>query len=78
VYEVRVKAPAAVDFTARLRSAGIECHAGEDEVLRVFIPEPGGPREIFALAAADGVQVRHLRHSAPTLEDVFAHAVGED
>jgi ABC-2 type transport system ATP-binding protein len=78
VYELRVKAPAEVDFTARLRSAGIECHAGEDEILRVFVPEPGGPREIFALAASDGVQVRHLRHSAPTLEDVFAHAVGEE
>ena len=25
-----------------------------------------------------GVQVRHLRPSVPTLEDVFAHAVGED
>jgi hypothetical protein len=33
---------------------------------------------LFALAAADRVQVRHLRPSVPTLEDVFAHAVGED
>ena len=26
----------------------------------------------------EGVQVRHLRPSVPTLEDVFAHAVGEE
>ena len=28
--------------------------------------------------AARGVQVRHLRPSLPTLEDVFAQAVGEE
>ena len=33
---------------------------------------------IFALAAKEGVQVRHLRPSVPTLEDVFAKAVGEE
>ena len=35
-------------------------------------------RAIFALAAQHGVQVRHLRPSVPTLEDVFAKAVGEE
>jgi len=46
--------------------------------MRVFVPGDGGARDIFALAAADGVQVRHLRPSVPTLEDVFAKAVGEE
>jgi len=46
--------------------------------MRVFVPGDGGARELFALAAAEGVQVRHLRPSVPTLEDVFAHAVGEE
>ena len=32
---------------------------------------------IFEQAARHGVQVRHLRPSVPTLEDVFAKAVGE-
>ena len=45
--------------------------------MRVFVPGDGGARELFALAAAERVQVRHLRPSVPTLEDVFAHAVGE-
>ena len=46
--------------------------------LTVFVPGEGGARELFALAAAERVQVRHLRPSVPTLEDVFAHAVGEE
>jgi hypothetical protein len=45
--------------------------------MRVFVPREGGARELFALAAAQRVQVRHLRPSVPTLEDVFAKAVGE-
>ena len=40
--------------------------------MRVFVPGEGGARDLFALAAAERVQVRHLRPSVPTLEDVFA------
>ncbi len=79
VYELRVKSAAALEaFIERLRVAGLECHATDEDVMRVFVPGAGGAREIFALAAADRVQVRHLRPSVPTLEDVFAKAVGED
>jgi hypothetical protein len=35
-------------------------------------------QQLFRLAAQYGVQVRHLRPSVPTLEDVFAKAVGHD
>jgi hypothetical protein len=45
--------------------------------MRVFVPAGRDQREIFRLAATHGVQVRHLRPSIPTLEDVFAKAVGE-
>jgi ABC-2 type transport system ATP-binding protein len=64
-------------FIERLRVAGMECHATDEDLLRVFVPGAGGARDVFALAAAEGVQVRHLRPSVPTLEDVFATAVGE-
>jgi len=74
VFEVRVKARTPVEFAERLRAAGLECHAGEDDVMRVFARDAS---EIFAVAALDGAQVRHLRPSAPTLEEVFARAVGE-
>ena len=80
VYELRVKTPTGEigSFIGRLKVAGLDCHATDEDVMRVFVPGDGGPRQLFALAAADRVQVRHLRPSVPTLEDVFAHAVGEE
>jgi ABC-2 type transport system ATP-binding protein len=81
VFELRVKIPGGGDlggFLARLGAAGIECHATDEDVMRVFVPGDRGARDLFAVAAAEHVQVRHLRPSVPTLEDVFAKAVGED
>jgi ABC-2 type transport system ATP-binding protein len=79
VYELRVKTSSDIEqFFGQLRAAGLECHATDEDVVRVFVPGEGGARQLFALAAAAGVQVRHLRPSVPTLEDVFAHAVGQD
>jgi ABC-2 type transport system ATP-binding protein len=78
-YELRVKTSGSLDtFAERLRLAGLDCHATDDEVMRVFVPGEGSARDLFALAAAEGVQVRHLRPSVPTLEDVFAHALGQE
>ena len=80
MYELRVKTPTGnvESFFERLRGAGVDCHATDEDVVRVFVPGDGGARDLFALAAAADVQVRHLRPSVPTLEDVFAHAVGEE
>ena len=77
VYELRVKTTTGA-FLERLRAEGLECHATDEDVMRVFVPGDGGAHRIFRLAAAEGVQVRHLRPSVATLEDVFARAVGED
>ncbi len=79
VYELRVKTAAELEsFFDELRAAGLDCHATDEDVVRVFVPGEGGARQLFALAAAQHAQVRHLRPSVPTLEDVFAHAVGEE
>ena len=58
---------------------GMDVHATDEDVMRVFVPaEAGGDqRAIFTAASNYGVQVRHLRPSVPTLEDVFAKALGE-
>ncbi len=79
VYELRVKGDTA-RLLAVLRNEGYECHDTDEDVMRVFVPgENGaGAQALFALAAREGMQVRHLRPSVPTLEDVFARAVGED
>jgi ABC-2 type transport system ATP-binding protein len=76
VFELRIKGDAA-GFVAVLHAAGLECHETDEDVMRVFVPDSRNARDLFALAAERGVQVRHLRPSVPTLEDVFARAVGE-
>ena len=77
VVELRVKGELPA-FLEALRAAGMQCHATEEDIMRVFIPDAVGPRELFALAARHQMQVRHLRPSVPTLDDVFARAVGEE
>jgi ABC-2 type transport system ATP-binding protein len=81
VYEVRVKGAHAT-FVAALQGAGLECHETEEDVMRVFVPGPASAagddqRRVCELARQTGVQVRHLKASLPTLEDVFAKAIGE-
>jgi ABC-2 type transport system ATP-binding protein len=77
VYELRVKGDVAA-FLEVLRAAGVDCHATDEDVMRAFVPDGQDQRALFALATRHGVQVRHLRPSLPTLEDVFAKAVGEN
>jgi hypothetical protein len=81
VYEVRVKGDKTA-FVAALVASGLQCQETDEDVTRVFVPgqiaAPGGDqRRICEIAVSSQVQVRHLRASLPTLEDVFARAVGE-
>jgi ABC-2 type transport system ATP-binding protein len=76
VYELRIKGDTPA-FVAILRGAGLECHETDEDIMRVFVPDGRGADYLFQLASTHRVQVRHLRASVPTLEDVFAHAVGE-
>ncbi len=81
VFEVRVKGDLA-PFIAALSGIGMECHETDEDVMRVFVPGASGSRgedqrRICELAKTTGAQVRHLRASLPTLEDVFARAIGE-
>jgi ABC-2 type transport system ATP-binding protein len=76
VFELRVKGDAP-GFVGVLRAAGLECHETDEDIMRVFVPDGRGADFLFQLASQHRLQVRHLRPSVPTLEDVFAHAVGE-
>ncbi len=76
VFEVRVKGERDL-FIEALRVAGLECQPSEEDLMRVFVPDDRGAQFLFRLAAEQRVQVRHLRASVPTLEDVFARAVGD-
>jgi ABC-2 type transport system ATP-binding protein len=87
VYEVRVKSTAGTGapvaaFVAALNGIGFECHETDEDVMRVFIPgeleaRGGDQRRLCEIAQRSQVQVRHMRPSLPTLEDVFARAIGE-
>jgi ABC-2 type transport system ATP-binding protein len=78
VYELRVKGDLP-GFIEALAKEGMDTHATDEDVMRVFVPDALGDHQaIFKAAARFGVQVRHLRPSVPTLEDVFAKAVGEE
>jgi len=69
VFELRVKTTGGTlpGFIEVLQRAGMECHATDEDVMRVFVPASvaGGDHRdqqaIFSLAAKEGVQVRHLR-----------------
>jgi len=76
IFEVRIKGDRDA-FVERLRLLAFECRETDADVLRVLMPADAGPDRLFASAAAVGAQVRHLKSSVPTLEDVFAQAVGE-
>jgi ABC-2 type transport system ATP-binding protein len=78
VYEIRIKGDQD-HFIDVLKAAGYEVHDSDEDVMRVFVPgaTDDSTKTLFALAAREKVQVRHLRPSIPTLEDVFARAVGE-
>jgi ABC-2 type transport system ATP-binding protein len=77
VYEVRAKADAE-RLIASLKGVGMDCHATDEQVMRVFVPEGMTVQAVFQAAAREGIQMRHVRPSVPTLEDVFARAVGEE
>jgi ABC-2 type transport system ATP-binding protein len=76
IFEVRVKGNHEA-FVERLRSHAYECRETDADVFRVMMPPGAGADQLFSSAAAVGAQVRHLKASVPTLEDVFAEAVGE-
>ena len=77
VFELRIKGDR-LQFAETLRHQGFECHETDEDIMRVLVPGEDGARSLFALATRERVQVRHLRPSVPTLEDVFAKAVGEE
>ena len=77
VFELRVKGDE-VRFAEAMRAEGLECHGEPGDVMRVYLSEDRSPQLLFQLAARHGVQVRHLRASVPSLEDVFARALGEE
>jgi ABC-2 type transport system ATP-binding protein len=73
VYEVQLRGDAAA-FRTDLADEGVVLRETEDG-WRVELPPGMGPERIFTIATGAHVQVRRLRSTVPTLEDVFLKAV---
>jgi len=76
-FEIRVKGDV-VRFIGGLTAAGATCDDPAADLLRVHMSGDSGVRDLFALAVQYDVQVRHLRPSVSTLEDVFTKAIGDE
>jgi ABC-2 type transport system ATP-binding protein len=76
VYQVRVKGDAAA-FLTDLKDQGCDWREDEDGI-RVSMRDGHGPELIFRTAHECGVQVRHLRPTSESLEDVFLRALGHE
>jgi ABC-2 type transport system ATP-binding protein len=76
VFDVRFKGDGAAVLTD-LKDLGADWREADDSV-RLFLPEGLGPETVFRVAKDCGVQVRHLRPGAETLEDVFLRALGHE
>ncbi len=76
LFEVRLKGDRG-PFLDALSARGGAAVTTEDGLLDVTLRDGHGSDVIFDAARASGVQVRHLVRKQPTLEDVFARAVGE-
>src|SRR5438874_5036258 len=77
MFEVRIKGDQPA-FVNELRRRSFDCREAGGDVLRVLLPAQADARELFAAASVVHAQVRHLKASLPTLEDVFARAVGDE
>ena len=76
VYELRLKGDPAA-FLTDLKDRGCDWREAEDGY-RVYLADGLGPELVFTTARECGVQVRHLRPAAESLEDVFLRALGHE
>jgi ABC-2 type transport system ATP-binding protein len=75
-FDVRLRGEASA-FLTDLKDAGCEWREAEDGY-RVFLGEGVGPDLLFRTARECGIQIRHLRPAAESLEDVFLRALGHE
>lgn len=64
-------------FMSELEKLDCKLIETESSIWRVALPENFGSEVFFKLAAKHGIQLRHLRPTRYSLEDIFAQAVEE-
>lgn len=77
LYEMKVKGEDG-PFIEALSRGECRLEKTEDGILKVYLPAAMDRRDVFRLADAAGVQIRHFVKSRTSLEDLFAQTVGVD
>jgi ABC-2 type transport system ATP-binding protein len=62
-------------FAAAITGLGCECASYPHGRLKLVMPETVKIRDLYAIAAQQGVQVRRLHHRRDSLEDIFLNAM---
>ncbi len=62
-------------FTAAMQALGCECASYGSGRIKLVLPEKVEVRDLYQVAAAQGVQVRRLNHRRDSLEDIFLNAM---
>ena len=77
IYEVRVKGESDTFSEAVTRQGGT-WRPMEDGLLEVSLLNGLGSDTLFRAAAESNTQIRHMTRRIPSLEEIFARAVGAD
>jgi len=75
VFECRVKGDRS-KFMQQLAAAGCRCVEGDDEIIKIHMPDSRGSRLLLQVAHDSQVQIRHLVPLKQSLEDVFMQVIG--
>lgn len=62
-------------FAAALRGLGCECAAFADGRMKLVLPDRVESRDVYGLAAEQGVQIRRMNQRRDSLEDIFLRAM---
>src|ERR1700726_1316494 len=62
-------------FTTTLEALGCECAVFTDGRIKVVMPDKVEIREVFKVAADEGVQIRRMNHRRDSLEDIFLNVM---
>lgn len=66
---------AASAFSDAMRGLGCECASFSNGRFKVVMPDTIEIRDLYAVAAAQGVQIRRMNHRRDSLEDIFLGAM---
>lgn len=65
-------------FTVKVRGLGCECACFPDGRIKLVMPDAIEARDLYLLAADEGVQIRRMNQRRDSLEDIFLRAMDHD